>query len=141
MPFGLVRVIRSLRQFMTMIGAVRHVDRMIVTHCTLALQELANNPLTILDKSKTLYQIIIVTRRCVLKTADTAIQTRRHGQHAKAVCRLDLLYTLRIDRGNHVDTAGEQRVKTCIRIGDRCDLDAIEMLTGVPPIVRVTRMG
>ena len=124
-----------------MIGAVRHVDRMIVTHCTLAFQELTNNPLTILDKSKTLYQIIIVTRRCILQTADTAIQTCRHGQHVIAVSRLDLLYTLRIDRSNHVDTAREQRVKTCIRIGNRRDLDAIEMLTGVPPIVRVTRMG
>jgi hypothetical protein len=61
-----------------MIGAIRNVDRMVVTQCTVTFQELPDNPLTILDVPQSLNQIIIITRGCVLQAADTTIHARRH---------------------------------------------------------------
>ena len=60
---------------MTVIRAIGHVDRVVITHSTLALKELADDTLTILDITETLNEIIVVTGCGVLKTADTAVKT------------------------------------------------------------------
>ena len=84
MPLGFLRIIWNLRQLVTMIGTIRNIDRVIVTQCTVTFQELADNPLTILDVPQSLNQIIIITRGCVLKAANTTIHTRWHRQYIQS---------------------------------------------------------
>ena len=125
---------------MAMIPAVSHVDRVIIAHGTLALEELANNTLAILDVTKTLDQIMIAARLGVLQAADTAVKTRRDRKHRFA-STFDFFHVLGLNGGNHINTARQQRVQTRVRVCDGCHLHTIQPLTGVAPVVVVARVN
>lgn len=113
---------------------------MVVADGAVALEDASDDPLAILDELQAPDEIVVVTRRRVLQAADAAVEARRDRADIDTVGVLDQVDALGIERGGKMDVSRNQGVDPRHRVGDRGDLESIEVRP-VAPVVRVAHVG